>query len=112
MLIRETRKWYGFAHMPLPKIDASAMQCPEGRSVTDRNNRRTGQPLAQQPIGRAFRRFVERSSGLIKKQPIGLEEYGANDCEALLLTEGKPLLPMSLLVETPREGTKPTFPQQ
>jgi hypothetical protein len=44
MLIHEAR--YGFAHTPLPNIDASAMQCPERRSVTDRNNGSTGQPLA------------------------------------------------------------------
>ena len=96
----------------MPNIDAPAMQGPQRRSVTDRDDRGARQPLAYEGVDCALGGLVERSCGLIKKQPIGLEEDGTNDCQALLLAEREPLLPMGLLVETVGEPGKPYLRQQ
>jgi hypothetical protein len=99
MLIDETGMRHSFAGTPFPNIDAPAMLRPERRSVTDRDNRGAGQPFAQQPIDHALGWLIERSCGLIKKQPIGLEEDAPNNRQTLLFAEREVLLPMGLLVE-------------
>ena len=43
----------------LPDLDAPVMQCPERRPVTDRDNRGTGQLLAQKRIDHALGGLVE-----------------------------------------------------
>jgi hypothetical protein len=80
MLIDETRMRHSFAGTPFPNIDAPAVQGPKRRSVTDRDDRGAGQSLAYEGVNLALGGLVERSCGLVKKQPIGLEEDGSNDC--------------------------------
>ena len=43
------------------------------------------QLLPQQVVNRALAWLVQRSGGLVEKQPIGREEDGANNAQALLL---------------------------
>ena len=47
--------------------------------MTDRDDRGARQSLAQEPVGQALGGLVERGRGLVKKEPIGLEEDGAHD---------------------------------
>src|SRR6185295_3992943 len=80
-------------------VDIAAVQRLQGRSVSDRDDAGARQFLAQKFIHYAFAGFVERRRRLIEKQPIGCEENGAHEREALLLSEREPLLPVRLFIK-------------
>src|SRR5215813_2177081 len=94
------------ARTRLANIDSPIMQRLERRSVTDRNDRRAWQALSQQSVDYMLGGFVERSCGLIKKQPVRLEENASNHHQALLFAERQLVLPMGLLIEAVRQPRK------
>ena len=60
-------------------IDAPVMQRPERRPVADGDDCGMGQSLAHERVDHALGGLIERSGGLIKKKPIGLEKDGTDD---------------------------------
>ncbi len=67
--------------------------------MTDRDDGRAGELLAQHPVDRRLARLVEGGGGFVEEQPVGLGEDRAGDGEPLLLTARQAPIPGIDLVE-------------
>ena len=73
------------------------------RPIGDRNDSRVRQVLAEHPVDSRLGFFVETRHRLVEKEPVGLVEIRTSQCQALLLSAGKGLLPVQTFVESPRQ---------
>lgn len=80
--------------------------------VADRDDARFGQMAFEQAVKLAFGAFVDGRGGLVQKQPVGPDDQGPGDRDALLLPAGQSQRPVRVFAQTRNQMRQPDRAQR